>query len=153
MPSQSKANHNSHYFPEFPHVIYIFFLRFQFLFERKRERLRNSMIWGRGRGTSSLPAEQRALWGAGLHPRTLGPWPRPKADAQPTEPPRCPHTSRVSWSTCPRGCLVESLSTSPEYSAMRLVPKVYRKECKQNLLQISSIIDISRDTRWQWSRF
>ena len=43
----------------------------------------------RGRGRSRLPASREPS--AGLHPRTLGSWPQPKAAAfWPTDPPRCP---------------------------------------------------------------
>lgn len=62
-----------------------FILRFIYLFERKRVSQR-AQAWG---GGEQVPAEQGAR-PRGLDPRTLGSPPEPKADAQPTEPPRGP---------------------------------------------------------------
>ena len=42
----------------------------------------------RGKESSRFPAELGAQ--SGLHPRILGSGPEPKADAEPTEPRRCP---------------------------------------------------------------
>ena len=66
-----------------------FFLRFYlFLYLREKEhaRVRTSMGGTEGEGDSPLIKESHM----GLDPGTLRWWPELKADAQPTEPPRCP---------------------------------------------------------------
>ena len=57
--------------------LFFFFRFYLFIWERERER--------------EQAARGMSRYNAGLNPRTLGSWPELKADAQPTEPPRCPH--------------------------------------------------------------
>lgn len=59
-----------------------------FIWERKK-----AHEWGRWKGRNRVPCWR----GAGLYPRMLGSWPKPKADTWLTEPPRSPWGKYSKW--------------------------------------------------------
>ena len=70
---------------------FYFFIEFMYWFERQRE-IERAWAWGWWReaeGEADSPPSREP--NVGLHPRTLGSWPEPKAEAYPTEPPGRPH--------------------------------------------------------------
>ena len=77
-------------------LIQIFKKDFIYLIENEGERVsvHTSRQRSRQRKREKQPLHEQSLT-VGLDPRTLGtlgPWPEPKADAQSTEPPRCPQS-------------------------------------------------------------
>ena len=76
---------------KFTLIISILFKCFIYFWERKRERMSREGAereGDRGSEAGSLLTAESPMWGS--NPRTVRPWPEPKSDAQPTEPPRRP---------------------------------------------------------------
>ena len=68
------------------------------IWERKKRSMRGGagrVAEGEGEGEADSLLSREP--NAGLDARTLGPWPEPKADPKPTEPPRCPRLTSVYW--------------------------------------------------------